>query len=103
MNKKRITKKITRSQAIDLIKDAGHAIFSVDFKKLSGDTRTINGRLGVKKGVKGTGNKTNIKAMGFIRVYEQKKPNTNVKAGFKLVDSRTISGLRINGESYEVK
>lgn len=97
-----MSKSISKTEAIKLIKGAGNKVFSVDFMKLNDEPRTINGRLGVTKGVKGKGS-PNVKALGYIRVYEQHKPKSKVKPGFKLVNARTISGLRINGESYKVK
>lgn len=50
------------------IRAAGDKIFTVTFEKKDGSVRVLNGRKGVKKYVKGTGN--GIKKPGLVTVFD---------------------------------
>lgn len=89
------TNKINKNKAVELIHSTNGKLFTVTFLKKNGTERTINGRLGVSKGVKGTGKNNGI-ALGYISMYDVQEK------GFKMVNSRTITELRTNKTIYNV-
>lgn len=91
----RQSKTITRSKALELIYSSNGKFFSTTWIKKDGTERTINGRLKVTKGTKG--GKNNATGMGYITMYSMKDK------GFKNVDTRTQTELKINGQIYKVK
>lgn len=62
---------------------------SVDFIKKDGSLRTINGRLGVKKHLKG--GKSNLNADQFITIYSM------ADKGYRAIDRETIQSVTIEG------
>ena len=67
-------------------------IFSVEFIKKDGSVRQMNARLGVKKGVKGTGMAYNPIEKGLLPVYDM------ANNGFRMVNLNTVTKLQIKGE-----
>ena len=77
---------------------------SVDFVTKGGKPRTINGRTGVKKFLKGTGRRRNLHAKGQLLVWEALRPQDKEREGAKRY--RTISADRvraIRADGVEIK
>ena len=73
----------------------GDKFFSVSFVKKNGELRTINGRLGVTKHLKGEIN-VNSDKPEFLIVYE----NGN---GYRTVNLESVTRLCANGKEYIFK
>lgn len=73
----------------------GNGFFSVSFIKKNGELRSINGRLGVTKYLKG-GVNPNTDKPEFLIVYE----NNN---GYRTVSLENITRLCANGKEYLFK
>lgn len=71
-------------------------IFSVEFIKKDGSNRTMNCRVGVRKGVKGIGLKYNPIDKGLLTVYDMNKRD------FRTINAKTIKSLTIEGTKFEV-
>lgn len=95
LNKQTKMNTITRSKAVELIKNSQGRFFTVSFTKKDNTERTINGRTKVTKGSKG--GKNPAINLGYISVYSTKEK------GYRNVNSQTITSLKINGETYRVK
>ena len=78
--------KHSRNRAAAIENQTNGKIFSVLFFKKDGTIRKLNGRVGVKKGVKGIGNK--IDHSKYITVYDMKKK------GFRNVNKDSIVAFR---------
>ena len=98
------TQKITRTRAIELLKEhranGGGKFFSVLFKKRGdGQDRRMQARFAVKKGVQGTGGFTaDQKAeQGLITVYE-----VGADGGFKNIPVEGLKELTIGGVRYVI-
>ena len=90
-------KQITLEEAKDIIFGTNGSMFSVTFKKrTTGEIRELNGRLGVKKGIKGIGLAFDPYIKGLIPVYDMKKKD------FRTIDANAIISLKANGERYTV-
>ena len=85
--KKNKNKKISRTQAIEVIKNTNGKIFTVTFTKNNGTERTINGN------VKGN----SITPLGYINIYSMSDK------GYRNVNSRTIKSVSFNKVNYIVK
>ena len=57
----------------DLIKSTKGRVFTATFVKKNGETRRMNARLGVRKGVTGKGLKFSPEEHGLITVFDMKK------------------------------
>lgn len=68
-------------------------IFTVDFTKKDGTLRTMNARLGVKKGVKGVGKNYNPSDYDLLCVYDMQK------AAFRTIGLDTVSRVVIGKET----
>lgn len=73
----------------------GNGFFSVTFTKKNGESRKINGRLGVTKYLKG-GTNPNADKPEFLIVYE----NNN---GYRTVNLESITRICANGKEYIFK
>lgn len=69
-------------------------IFSVDFTKKNGESRTIQCRLGVKKGTNGKGLNFDPIEKGLLPVYDMQKQ------GFRMITLSTVTELRAGGQVY---
>ena len=79
-------------------------IVTIDFHKKSGEIRTINGRLGVRKHVKGVrgwsmSRRTDV---AYVTIYEMPKPNTGVEGGYRNVNLASVLSVRTKGLEYDV-
>lgn len=89
-------KTINKKQALDLIQQSNGKTFSVIFTKKDKTKRLLNGRTGVKKGVKGTGMAYNPLSKGLLPIYDMQKK------GFRMINLETIEALKINKTEYIV-
>jgi len=92
--------KISRAKATSLIKGSAGKMLSVTFIKKDGEKRQLNGRLGVYKSkhapLTGDGLKYEPSAYGLINIFD-----VQLKA-YRMVNTETISELKVAGTSYEV-
>ena len=82
----KMIKTISKTRAVELINTSKGKFFTVTFTKAGGTTRTINGNT--------KGKMTN---QGYLNIYSMKDK------GYRNVNVRTISALKLNGESYKIK
>lgn len=88
---------IKRAQAILLLSQSEGKILSIQFTKKDGSKRLLNGRLGVTKYLKKTGNSTSTKQLGYTTVYDFKAK------GYRTVDLRTIKTIKAFGETFSIR
>ena len=90
--------KISKVKAIDLIRGSKGKVFGVTFiKRTNGKERTMNARLGVKKGVTGEGLKFDPKQYALIPVYEMPTQQ------FRMVHLEGLTSLNLEGEKYDIE
>ena len=90
-----VTQTISPQYAAQMIQDAGGKFFTVTFvKRTDNSIRTMNCRRGVKKGVKGIGQKT--KTTGLVTVYDVKNKS------YRRINLSGIRSLRMRGTEYRV-
>ena len=82
---------MTQIQVLNKIKNSEGKIFNVIFIKKDGSLRSMNCRLGVKKGVKGIGLKFDPLLKGLLPVFDMQKND------FRMINLKTIQRLRIAG------
>lgn len=70
----------------------GNKIFNIEFIKANGSIRTMNARLGVSKGVKGTGKR---KPDHLITVFDM---NANA---FRCFNSDSVLRIKCNGITFK--
>lgn len=70
----------------EIRKLVGNKFFTAKFVKKNGELRVLNGRLGVKKGVKGVGKKFNDVDYNLLTVYDLKKKSFRTIALDRLVE-----------------
>ena len=73
----------------EIRKLVGNRFFTATFVKKNGELRVLNGRLGVKKGVKGVGKKFNDVDYNLLTVYDLKKKSFRTIALDRLVEIKT--------------
>lgn len=77
---------------------------SVDFLTKKGTVRTINGRVGVKKYLKGTKRKSNPSAHGQVIIWETLRPQDKVRDGAKRYRTITAEKVRaVRADGVEIK
>ena len=88
---------IQRVKLDRLFMDLDGKFGSVIFTKHNGEERTMNFRLGVKKGLKGT-TRTPVERYGtpYITAYDM------VKKGYRTVNLNTVKSVYANGVVYQV-
>ena len=69
----------------------GNKIFSAQFIKKNGELRNIVARLGVSKGVKGTGKNINHDDKGLLKVYDMHKN------AWRHINLKTIKEIKFRG------
>ena len=90
--------KISKVKAIDLIRGSKGKVFGVTFiKRTTGESRTMNARLGVSKYVTGEGLKFDPKKYALIPVFEMPKQQ------YRMVNLEGLTQLNLEGEKYEVE
>jgi hypothetical protein len=90
-------KTIARSQVLPLINSTKGRFFTVSFVKADGAKRRLTGRVGVSKGVKGTGF-----AMGPEAAQKYRTVWDSANMEFRKVNLTTVYKLVINKETYVV-
>lgn len=96
---------VSRETLVEKIKESNGSIITVDFIKADGQKRTLNGRIGVKAYVKGTG-KPMINFPHLIGIYDLQLAKANPdrpEAAYRSMKKDSILAARINGIAYEVK
>jgi hypothetical protein len=90
---------ITRTEAAKLIRDYDSSkIFSVTFvKRTNGEVRTLVGRKGVQKGVKGIGLAFDPLTKGLVGIFDM------AKDAFRFINLETIISIRLEGNEYTIK
>ena len=95
---KTILKTLAISKAIDFIRTTNGRFFSVSFIKKDGSTRNMTARLGVSKGIKGTGT--------YSHTGDSRRNNMTVwdaaKRNFRAVPLDRIIWIKIDGQEYAV-
>lgn len=76
----------------EIIKNTKGKFFTVTFTKKDGTIRTLNGRLGVNKYLKG--GKSTLNPEQFITVYDMKNE------GYRAVNVDTIQSVIVDGIEY---
>jgi len=95
MNTVTSVQKVSRQEAVDLIRNSKGRFITVTFtKKSDGTDRMMNCRLGVKKDLKGTGRK--IDTSKFIGVFDLQKTD------YRVINIAGIKYLTIQGKEYAV-
>ncbi len=96
---------VSRATLVEKIQHSDGQIITVDFIKKDGQKRTLNGRIGVKAHVKGTGRPmTNYPHL--IGIYDLQLAKANPdhpELAYRAMRKEGIIAARIGGVSYEVK
>ena len=74
----------------------GGKIFSVTFVKKNGETRVMNARMGVSKGISGSGMKYNARERNLLPVYDMQK------GAYRMINANTIKSVRCQGTELTV-
>jgi hypothetical protein len=90
-------KTISKSEVLPLINSTKGRFFTVSFVKADGAKRRLTGRVGVSKGVKGTGF-----PMGADAAQKYRTVWDSANLEFRKVNLTTVYKLVINKETYEV-
>ena len=88
---------IPRTKLDSLIRDNKSKIFSCIFLKKDGSIRVMNCRLGVFKGVKGTGKPIHNKSNSYMTVYDM------IKKSYRVINLDTLTLLEMKGRLYHVQ
>ena len=73
----------------------GNKFASITFEKKNGETRKMNGRLGVKRYLKG-GTNGNSDKDNFLIFWEN-------RVGYRTIDLETVSRIAARGKVYLIK
>lgn len=88
--------KIDREDVKAIMKTATGTMFNVVFEKKDGTLRSLNGRLHVKKHVKG-GVNTTAHIAEYMKLYDV------VNKGYRNVHTDRVKEIHIRGKKYVVK
>ena len=88
--------KISKVAAVELINKTKGKIFTAEFRKKDNTTRVMNCRLGVTKGLTGTGMAYNPSIKGLKPVFDMQAND------YRMINLDTISKLKIGGETFIV-
>jgi hypothetical protein len=88
---------ISKVAAVELINKTQGKIFTAEFRKKDNTTRVMNCRLGVTKGVTGTGMAYNPSLKGLKPVYDMQAKE------WRMLNLDTITRLTIGGQNYLVR
>ena len=81
---------------VEFLRASEGKIMSVDFiKRSTGEKRTMNCRLGVKKGITGAGMKYNPLEHNLIPVFDMQKK------GFRMIALESVSEVRMDGKVFD--
>lgn len=85
---------MTQAEMLKKILDSNGRIMNIVFTKKEGTLRSMNCRLGVKKGVTGKGMRYYPILKGLLTVYDMGKND------FRTVNLKTIQRVKVSGEEY---
>lgn len=90
-------KEIERNEAIELLESTKGAFFTVEFiKRTTGETRKLNGRLGVKKGITGKG-------LAYIPAQKELMTVWDVvKGAYRMINLDTLLTITFQNQMYKV-
>ena len=110
------TNNINNEQAFSIIEAtrAQGTIFTVTFvKRTTGETRTMNARLGVKRGVTGVGMAYKPSEKNLIACYDVEKAKemkaqglddvSASKKSYRMINLEGIISLTVSGQAYTVE
>lgn len=78
----------------EILRATNGRFFSVEFLKKDASTRRLNGRVGVKRYVKGTGMAYDPEERGLLVVYDLQK------RGYRMVNLETVKRIKCWGKEY---
>lgn len=87
---------ITKATATEMINKSKGQIFTIVFRKKNGELRTMNCRLGVKKGVNGNGMSFEPSTMGYKPVFDMQVKD------WRMINLNTLMCLKMNKRVYQV-
>jgi len=88
----------TKQALVDILRNTEGKIFRVSFiKRTTGELRHLNGRFGVRKGVKGVGMKYDPISKGLLPVYDIQKKE------FRLINISGIREVEFQGTVYKTE
>lgn len=90
---------IAQTKALDLIRSFGGTLFAATFVKKDGTVRNMVARMGVKKGVKGTGSYSHTKDLtrNNVTVFDF------TKREFRAIPLDRVLVIRHAGQTYTIK
>ena len=91
-----VARVIGREQAKRIILAQRGKFFAVDFIKKNGEARTLNGRRGVRKHLRGGEMRYNPSEHGLLIVWDKQKRD------YRAANMRTMTGIRAGGVRYIV-
>tara|TARA_Y100000401_G_scaffold108354_1_gene103548 strand:+ start:1848 stop:2141 length:294 start_codon:yes stop_codon:yes gene_type:complete len=94
---KKIPINIHRTKLESLIRNSKGKFFSCLFLKKDGTIRAMNCRLGVKKGIKGTGKPIDNQSNSYVTVYDM------VNKGYRVINLDTLAVIEMEGKMYHVQ
>lgn len=100
-----MTKHIDVFDLVDSLKEAGGQMFTVTFtKRTTGEERTLQGRFGVKKDLKGGTMKYNPRDKGLFIMWitEESRRNDGKDQGYRAIPAQDISYLAAHGRKFVV-
>lgn len=87
---------LNRVNLLNFILSQNGKFVSVRFKKLNGESRTLVGRLGVKKFLKGGQNKVESMERPYLTIFDIKLMK------YRTVNLATISQIKTKGQVYVI-
>jgi hypothetical protein len=88
----------SKKRALETLQETKGRIFTAVFtKRTTGEKRTINARINVKKGVKGVGMSFDPVKKGLLPVYDMQKQ------GFRMIDLESIEEINFDGQHIEFR
>tara|TARA_R100000152_G_C6741283_1_gene165058 strand:+ start:52 stop:354 length:303 start_codon:yes stop_codon:yes gene_type:complete len=97
LEKSKVPILIHRTKLESFIRSSNGKIFSCLFLKKDGTFRAMNCRLGVTKGIKGTGKPIHNSTNSYMTVYDMMKKN------YRVINLDTLELLEMGGKLYHVK
>lgn len=85
---------MTKRELFTYITNLNGKIFTVEFTKKNGEQRKMLCRTGVKKYVKGIGQRYNPREKGLIGVYDLQK------SGYRMINLETITSVKCGNKSF---
>lgn len=87
---------ISKVAATMIVSKSKGRVFTITFRKRDGTLRVMNCRMGVKKGLTGTGMAYNPAELGIVPVFDMQAND------YRMVNMATVIRLKINKKLYAV-